>query len=325
MKALVTGGSGFVGAALLERLRAQGVAVRALVRSAEARAVVEPLGAEPVRGDLLEEPGLERAMEGCDTVFHCAAKAATWGLESEFFAVNVRGTENVLRAARRAGVRRLVHASSLAVLVDGKPLRNVDEQRPYPPRWYGAHATSKGMAEQLVLDAASEALETVAVRLPILWGPGEKALLPSLTASTRRGELMWLGDAEHRVSVCHVRNAALGLELAAARGRSGAAYFVTDGAPPTLREFFTELLATQGLPPPRRSVPVAVALAAAWTMEQSWDVFHLHGVPGYDRLRVLCVGMEMTVDDARARRELHYAPEWTREEGLRELRQGPRV
>src|SRR5262245_54855383 len=126
MRTFITGGSGFVGRALISFLRQRGCAVAALARSAESARAVERAGAEVVEGDLLDAAALQRGMAGAELVFHSAAYVKDWGAREEFFAANVRGTECVLTAARAAGVRRLVHVGTEAVLVGGGPIVRAD-------------------------------------------------------------------------------------------------------------------------------------------------------------------------------------------------------
>src|SRR5262245_16594749 len=180
MRAFVTGGSGFVGRRLISTLREQGHSVRAIGRSEAARDQVRRAGAEPCEGDLSDVEALKRGMEGCEVVFHSAATVKQWGPRAEFFEVNVRGTENVLEAARATGVKRLVHVSTEAVLVDGTPLVNVDETRPLPDRPIGQYPSTKGEAERLVLSVNSPELTTVAVRPRFIWGKGDTTVLAAL-------------------------------------------------------------------------------------------------------------------------------------------------
>ena len=148
--AFVTGGPGFVGGALIERLRAEGWEVRALARSDAAAAKVRERGAEPASGDIGDRSGLQAAAEGSELAFHAAAKVEDWGDPAEFERINVGGTENVIAACRAAGVRRLVHVGTEAALMAGEPLVNVDEDAPLRPDSPALYSSSKAKAEQRV-------------------------------------------------------------------------------------------------------------------------------------------------------------------------------
>ncbi|HYM56481.1 MAG TPA: hypothetical protein VES79_00820, partial [Solirubrobacteraceae bacterium] len=125
----------------------------------------------------------------------------------------------------------------------------------------------------------------------------------------------------HLTSITHVENVVEGLVLAAAKGRPGGVYFVTDGEPVVFREFVTALLATQGVQAPEGSVPASVARLVAAAGETAWRVLGLSGAPPLTRFAVWVASVECTLDDHNAREELGYAPVVTREHGLHELRE----
>ncbi|MGN9837807.1 NAD-dependent epimerase/dehydratase family protein [Nonomuraea sp. H19] len=314
---LVTGGSGFVGGRLISRLVGDGHEVRALARSEAAAATVEALGALAVRGDVQDVAALRAAAAGSEIAFHAAARTSRGGDRAAFWADNVEGTANVVRAAGEAGVRRLVHVGTEAALMDGQPLVRVDETAPLRPDSRANYSASKAAAERLVLDA--EGIETVVLRPRFVWGAGDTTLLPELTAMIRSGRFAWIGGGRHLTDTTHVDNAVEGLLAAAEKGRPGQAYFVTDGSPVVFRDFLTELLATHGVTPPRRSLPLRPALAAAAAGEAIWRRLGPAGAPPLDYMSVWLSGLECTIDISKATRELGYRPIKTREEGLAEL------
>lgn len=319
-RTFVTGGSGFVGRNLIAALCGCGVGVRALARSAGAAETVRRAGAEPVRGDLGDEEALRRGMAGCDVTFHVAALLNDWGRYEDSYRVNVAGTENVLSAARRAGVSRVVHVSTEAVLVDGNPIVDADETVPRPGRPLGPYAQTKGIAEERVLAANSSGLATVIVRPRFIWGRGDTTLLPVIIESVRRGKWRWIGGGHFPTSTCHVTNVCEGLILAAERGRGGEIYFLTDGAPVEFRAFVTELLRTQGVEPASGTIPRRAARVLAWGGELAWRTLRLGGAPPLTRMTLSLVGQEVTVNDAKARRELGYTSAVSREAGLSAMR-----
>jgi len=318
--AFVTGGSGFVGGRLIRRLIAEGTAVRALARSDASAEKVAALGAEPVRGDLEDAASLRAGAGGCEVTYHAAAEVSDWGRREDFVRANVTGTEGVLAAARDAGVRRFVHVGTESALMVGKALVNVDETDALHPESPLHYPATKAMAEQAVRAASRDGFETVVVRPRLIWGAGDTTILPVLVEAVEKGRFSWVGGGHHLTSTAHIDNVVEGLVLAARAGVPGEAYFVTDGDPLPLREFVTKLLATRGIAAPSRSIPGAVARSVAWTAEAAWRVLPLRGVPPITRLAIWNFAMEMTVNDAKARRELGYAPVTTIEQGLEEMR-----
>lgn len=319
--AFVTGASGFIGGALARSLIVDGWRVRALARSEPAAAKVAALGAEPVRGDLDSVEAVRRGAEGCELAFHAAARAGEHGTREEFERANVTGTENALAGCAAAGVRRFVHVGTEAALLDGSPLVDVDETAPLRPDAKPPYSATKARAEQTVLAVAEDGFETVVVRPRFVWGRGDATVLPALIEMVQSGRFAWIGGGRHLTSTTHVDNAVHGLRLAAERARSGRAYFVTDGEPVVFREFVTELLATQGVDAPKRSIPRRVAEAIAAASEAAWGRLPLPGEPPITRLAVWLSSLETTIDISRAREELGYEPVTTIEEGMAELRE----
>jgi nucleoside-diphosphate-sugar epimerase len=317
--AFLTGGSGFVGGALIERLRREGWDVRALARSERAAARVGERGAEIVRGTLDDRESLRAGAEGAEVAFHAAAKVEDWGDPADFERLNVQGTRNVIDACREAGVRRLVHVGTEAALMAGQPLVNVDESAPLRPDSPALYPSSKAKAEQLVRAANGDRLETVVVRPRFVWGRGDSTLLPQIVDLVRSGRFRWVGGGRHLTATTHIDNTVEGLWLGATRAPAGGVYFVTDGEPVVFREFLTALVATQGVEIPDKSVPAGVANAAARALEALWRGLRRRGNPPITRFAVWVSGQECTIDISRAERELGYRPVTSREEGLAAL------
>jgi nucleoside-diphosphate-sugar epimerase len=319
--AFVTGGAGFVGRQLIADLIARGWQVRALVRSPASAEVVRRRGAVPVMGDLADTAAMTDGMRGCGVVFHAAAKVALWGDWKDFERDTVQGTANVIEAARGAGVPTLVHVGTEAVLADGGPIIDADETRPIPAHPNGPYPRSKALAEQMVRAANGSELRTVVVRPRFIWGEGDTSLLPRLAAAMKAGTWIWFGDRHHRMSTCHVANVSHGMILAAERGQGGEVYFLTDGEPVDFAAFITRMVGTQGVTPPRWGAPLSVAEGIAAAAEAAWSVVgSLTGTePPLTRTAVNLFFREVTVRDAKARRELGYAPVITIEEGMQGL------
>ncbi len=319
MKAFVTGGSGFLGRNLLRALAARGDEARALARSDSSARAVEELGATAVRGDLDDADALAAGTRGVDVVFHCAAYVKTWGDEAEARRITVGGTERVLEAARAANAR-VVHVSSEAVLADGHPLVDVDETAPYPAHPAGLYPRTKGEAERAVVSAAKEGADACVVRPRAIWGNDDTVVLPGLVEAIETGRFKWIDGGKSLTSTCHVDNVVEGMLAAAERGKPGEIYFLTDGESHTYREWFGRMLETRGVKPPDGNVPLWVARAGASVSELLWKRLPLPGDPPLNRTEIALLGVQMTVRDDKARRELGYEGHVGFEEGLASLR-----
>lgn len=321
MEVFVTGGSGFVGGAVLGGLRGDHE-LRAMARSEASESTVVGLGAEAVRTSLEDISADD--IDGAEAVVHCAAYMEDWGPASLFYSVNVEGTARLLVAAREAGVRRVVHISTESVLFAGDHLRLIDESTPYPDSTPFHYSATKGEAERLVLSANDPVagFETVVLRPVLIWGPGDQTILPELVAMARKGQYVWLDGGRHLVSPTHISNLVHGVELALDRGDPGEIYFITDGEHVSMKDFLTRYAATAGVTLPDRSIPGWVARAAAPALEGVWKVLPLRGKPSVTRLAAALLSREITIDTDKATRELGYQPVLTIEEGLEEMAEG---
>ena len=318
-QAFVTGGSGFVGRNLINELVSRGVTVHALARSDAAAETVESHGAIAIRGDLDQVAAMKKGMDGCDAVFHSGAIVTLWGDPDEFHRVNVQGTQNVVNAAKMAGVPVLVHVSTEAVLAGGPPIVDADETWDYPAKPCGLYPTTKGAAERIVLGSNSDALRTVAIRPPLIWGKGDTSVLPQIVDAVNNGQWMWFDGGHYPHTTTHVKNVVEGLILAAEKGRGGQVYFLSDGEPMDFREFITRSLETQGVTPPDKKISWALANLVATTTESIWKLFRLKSDPPLPRTVLYVMGQKLTVNDAKARTELGYEGRMSIEDGLAEL------
>jgi nucleoside-diphosphate-sugar epimerase len=320
MDAFVTGGSGFIGGRLVERLVREGTRVKALARSDASADRVAELGAEPVRGDITDPTSLTPAATGAEVAFHLAAHLGEWGPWADFERGNVEGTRNVLAACAEAGVRRFVHCGTEAALMAGEPLVQVDETAPLRPDSRAPYPATKARAEQEVRSANREGFETVVVRPRFVWGKGDTTLLPGMVETVEAGKWAWVGGGENVTDTAHVDNVVEGMVLAAEKGRPGEAYFVTDEERITFREFVTAMLETQGVEPPNRNLPAWTAAPMARVCEAAWKLLPLKGDPPMTAFRSWLLTQECTIDISKARTELGYNPIVTHEQGLAELR-----
>ncbi len=322
MKALVTGGGGFLGGAIVRQLAERGDSVRSLARGdyPELRA----LGVETIRGDVADRDSVLRAVEGVDVVFHVAAKAGFWGPREEFIRANVRGTQNVVDACHSRGVGRLVFTSSPSVVHGGGDLEGVDESLPYPDHYDAPYPETKAEAERIVLGQDKAKLATVALRPHLIWGPGDNHLIPRIVARARAGRLRRIGNRTNLVDSTYIDNAALAHLLAADRLApsspvSGRAYFISQGDPWPLWLLIDGILRAAGLPPVRRTVSPTVARLAGALLESAHRTFRLPGEPMMTRFLVQQLSTSHWYNIEAARRDLGYRPTVSIDEGLRRL------
>jgi dihydroflavonol-4-reductase len=258
---LVTGGTGFLGRAILERLLADGDGVKALARSKTSALALGELGAEPVRGDVLDLEALASAMQGCVIVYHAAgANAFCVRDPSPMFEVNVRGSRNVVRAAARAEVKRVVYTSSAATLGERKGTVG-DEQTPHRGWFLSEYERSKFEAERAVLAAADETgVEVVCLNPASVQGPGRSTGSTRLLLDYLNGRLKAVVDST--LSLIDIADCTTGHLLAASRGKPGERY-VLSGATLTVREGLALLGALAGVEQPLRTLPPSLAMAVA--------------------------------------------------------------
>ena len=323
MTALVTGGGGFLGSAIVRRLVARGDAVRSLSRHSYPD--LDALGVRQFAGDLNDAAAVDGAVAGCDVVFHVAAKAGVWGRYDEYHRTNVVGTENILSACRKHGVRRLVYTSSPSVVFTGHDHEGIDETAPYATKFLAHYPRTKALAERAVLAANGPDLATVALRPHLIWGPGDNHLIPRLIARARAGKLRRIGNGKNRVDAIYIDNAADAHLLAADRLHPGSpvagkAYFLAQDEPVLLWEFIDRILDAADEPPVRRSVPAGLAYVAGTVLEAVHRALGLSGEPRMTRFLARQLSTSHWFDLTAAKRDFGYAPSVTVEEGLRRLR-----
>lgn len=263
MRAYVTGATGFVGSHVAAELRAQGADVR------------------DERIDLLDRVAIERAVEGCDAVFHVAALYSYEAPAEEFERVNVEGTRTIVEACRAQGVRRLVHTSTAGTCgpVAGREANEADG----PPAWELAvpYKRTKLAGEKLVLAAVRGGLDAVVVNPTTPVGPGDVKPTPTgrMIAAVARGKIpAYLAGTG--LNVVDVRDVARGHVLAYERGDTGERYLL-GGENVSLRELFARIARLAGRRPPRIRIPYAVARAAAALRLANQDEVRLARMPMY--------------------------------------------
>jgi nucleoside-diphosphate-sugar epimerase len=323
LKALVTGGGGFLGGAVVRLLRQRGDSVRSFTRSRYPW--LDEIGVEQVLGDLASPEAVEKAVEGCDVVIHTAAKAGVWGRYADFFDTNVTGTQNVIAACKKLGVRRLVYTSTPSVVHGGSDVEGANESLPYPRHFEAYYSETKAKAEKAVLAASGTELATVSLRPHLIFGPGDPHLVPRIIAAAKAGRLRRIGTRPVKVDVTYIDNAAQAHIDAADRldagpAPAGRAYFISNGEPVELWPFIDRILAEAGAPPVTRTVSPWKAKLAGRLLEWVYRFTpFVRGEPPMTRFVASQLSTSHWYDISAARRDLGYQPAVSVEEGLKRL------
>lgn len=321
MNILVTGGGGFLGQALCRGLVERGHRVRSFNRGRYPE--LDVLGVEQVRGDLADPDAMLAAAEGCEAIFHNAAKAGAWGSYDSYFQPNVIGTRNVIAACRAHGIARLVYTSTPSVThrathpVEGGTAENV----PYGEHLKAPYAATKLIAEREVLAANSVTLATVALRPRLIWGVGDNQLLPRLVERARAGRLALVGNGLNLVDTTYVDNAAQAHfdafgYLQPGASCAGKAYFISNGEPRAMERIVNDLLRAAGAPEVHRHVPFALAYGIGATMEMLWPVLRRRGEPPMTRFLAEQLVTPHWYSMVPAFRDFGYTPRVSMDEGL---------
>lgn len=322
-RVLVTGGTGFLGRKLVERLLAEGRRVSVLSRSSASD--LEARGVKFLRTSLDDTSAVEAACAGVETIFHVAARVGVWGPYEEFYRTNVLGTRALLAGAKTHGVKRFIHTSTPSVVYNGRDHRGSDESLPLTTDCPSPYPLTKAIAEREVLAANSAALQTVALRPHLIWGVGDPHLVPRVLARARAGKLRIIGDGHNRVDMVHVSNAIdahllseLALKRRDARA-AGRAYFITNDEPVALWEWINQLLTALGEPPVTKKISLGAASAVGAVCETVWRILRKTSEPPMTRFIAKELATDHWFDITAAKRDLNYTPRVSMATGTAEL------
>lgn len=322
MKALVTGGGGFLGLAIVRQLRDRGYEVRSLTRGHYD--VLDDLGVEAHRGDLSDAGTVSKATDGCDVVFHVAAKAGVWGSYESYRQTNLVGTENVIAACRAHGVSRLIYTSTPSVVHSGADVEGVDESAPYADHYETAYPQTKAEAEKAVLAANGAELATVALRPHLIWGPGDNHLVPRILDRQRRGKLRIVGPGDRLIDGTYIDNAADAHLNALDRltpdaACAGRAFFITNDEPIATKDLINRICVAGGLDPCERHIPAGVAWTVGAILEFAYRLLRREDEPMMTRFVARQLSTAHWYDISAAKRDLGYTPKISIDEGMERL------
>lgn len=323
MKVLVTGGGGFLGAAICRMLKARGDEVVSLSRSRYP--ALDALGVRQVQGDVSALDSVLAASQGCDAIIHTAALAGIWGDFEDFSRTNIGGTMAVLGACELNGIGKLVYTSTPSVVHAGHDIEGGDERLPYPAKFHAHYPATKAVAEQRVLAANSAKLATVALRPHLIWGPGDNHLLPRILKRAQAGQLRFIG-APKKIDTIYVDNAAQAHldaldRVAPGAACAGKAYFISQDQPIALDEMVNRLLRSCGQPPVTKRISPAVAKIAGKVFEAVWRATGKQDDPPMTAFLAEQLSTAHWFNIGAAKRDLGYQPRISITEGMVRLQE----
>jgi nucleoside-diphosphate-sugar epimerase len=330
-KILVTGGSGFLGKAIVEELLDKASPVQAsVIRILDLQEYTVPADSrvEFRKGDILNYPFVLEAVKGMDVVIHSAA-IVDWGTKSdeEILSVNTGGTKSVLDACKEAGVRYFILTSSLDAIYGGKPLINIDESLPYPETHPTNYCKSKEEAEKLVLSANSTDIRTCALRPSDIYGENDPYHIGSLIAMAKGGFYIRLGDGKAKSQHVYVRNIAYAHLLAAKalmdgnQKICGNAYLITDAPGSNFFHFFDRIVEGAGyrIWPKNLWLPRGLAMFIGAVSEGIAVLARpiKKYTPKMSRFAVTYTCTDFTFSSEKAKRDFGFVPKYNEEEAFR--------
>ncbi len=319
---LVTGGGGFIGGALVRELVARKVRVTVVGRNSYPE--LENIGVQGVRGDIRDRECLDLATKDKDVVFHVAAKAGIWGSRQEYFSINYTGTENILNSCRENKVKGLVYTSTPSVVFDRQSIENGNETLPYAEHPLCHYAASKIAAEKIVLKADSSDFRTAAIRPHLVWGPGDRHLIPRLLERGRQKQLKIVGSGMNKVDISYIDNVVHAHLLAAKNllkngSAGGQAFFIGQSEPVVLWDWVNDLFSKTGVSQVRKAVPFKAAYIVGAICEGLYTVLGRKDEPRMTRFLAHQLADSHYFSHSKAIDLLGYKEEVSTEEGAERL------
>jgi nucleoside-diphosphate-sugar epimerase len=316
VKVLVTGATGFVGRHLLSMLIERGDDVRILVQPDENITQLGLGDVQVCRGSLSNRIALEAAVDGVDHVLHCAARTGPWGPQAEYDMVNVQGLKTLVDVSLNAGVRRIVHVSS--VTVHGVDIHgSADETAPLrggPDPYSRSKVAGERLLQEMI---RNQGAPLTIVRPGLVYGPYDVGSFGRFTTLIKAGKMVMIGSGNNHMPLIYVTDVARGiLQAGEAEHAVGKEYLLVNDEPVTQSDYFNTIASELDVPSPSRRIPYRLALGIAAAAEMTAHLLHWEQPP-LTRFGVEVLGGENRFIIDRARTELGFVPQVNLAEGVR--------
>ena len=313
MKAIITGGTGFLGSHLVKALTALNWQVIVLARNVSHIAHTSSTNLEYRSVDIADSKSLDVVFENADVVFHCAALSSVWGKYTDFYSVNVQGTKNIITCCEKYNIKKLVYVSSTSVYFEYKNEVNISENHPVARCFANDYAKTKYLGEQVVLKAKNK-VNVVVVRPRGIVGDGDESIMPRLLRVAKNGYFPLLNNGEAIVDVTYVKNVVKALILCATVDNlNGEIFNISNDQPMRVKDLLN--LALKNKKVKYIKLPYKLIFAAAWLLEKNAKLMN----KGEPRLTMYGVGLlahTQVLNIDKAKRRLGYKPSYSIEDAV---------
>ena len=318
MKVAVTGAGGFLGRALVARLRESGYEPLALVKKEAAAEQYRQAGVESIASDLSCPGGCLGVFDNCQVVIHCAALTRDFGRWNEFKQANIDTTRHVMAAIARANVLKVIHISTTAIYGNERNHYGTDEEANYGQRIVDYYSRSKIEADRIVLEHIQNgALAATILRFGNIWGPGDPTITPFVISGLKSRRLMLEGGGDNVLSLTYIDNAIESILLATGNDSAiGKIFNITDGGKVTSRKFIQDIINILGIKYELKNIPYPLLYSTAYLIEQYYLLTRKESSPMLTRFAARFLKYHAFFDISQAINILGYHPRVSYKEGL---------
>lgn len=318
MKLAITGATGFLGQRACEYLQEGDHHVIGLGRNNRKGLELTAAGIPFVQADLSDVEELTRAFKGVEVVIHSAAKSEPWGQYKDFYQSNVIGTQNVLVAAKKANVKRIIHISTPSLYFRYNSRHFVREDEPIPKKFVNAYAETKFLAEGHVQSAVRQGVEAIILRPRALFGPRDTTIIPRLIELNGQRGFPLPNKGKTLVDLTYTDNVVRAIELALTAPEQciGEVYNITNGEPVYIKVALQQLFTALHMPMNSKPIPYSILYCLAAILEGGHKVFIPDKEPILTRYSASVLGKNQTLSIEKARKDLGYAPVISIQEGI---------